>query len=327
MIVNGSHSRDEAVTSGVPQGSVLGPVLFLIFINDLPEVINAAVRIFADDDTKIFQPINERADQQKLQENLGRLEEWADTWKMPFHPEKCKVMHIGKEIEQFRYTKLANGYSVPLEYTDEEKDLGVIVDNSLCFEQHCEAAINKANRILSVIRRSFKYIDREVLLTLYKSLVRPHLEYGNTIWNPTLKKVIRSDEAVQRRATKMIPDLTELSYPERLKQLRLPSLVYRRHRGDMIQTYKIMHHKYDLDEKQFFKTPTDGRTRGHSYKLFKERSETAVRRNFFSRRVIDLWNELPESVVSAKDVDVFKQRLDSHWLNRDWLYDFEAIEN
>ncbi len=326
VIVNGSPSRDEDVTSGVPQGSVLGPTLFLIFINDLPDVVDAAVRIFADD-TKIFQAINERTDQLKLQENLQSLEEWAHTWRMRFHPEKCKVMHIGKEIEQFQYTMTANGNSVPLEYTDTEKDLGVIIDNSLSFEQHCETAINKANRILGVIRRSFKYIDKEVLLSLYKSLVRPHLEYGNTIWNPTLKKVIRSVEAVQRRATKMVPELANLPYPERLQQLRLPSLVYRRHRGDMIQTYKILHNKFDLDEKQFFQTPPDGRTRGHPYKVFKERSETAVRRDFFSRRVTDLWNELPESVVMAKDVNMFKQRLDSHWSNRDWLYDFEATEN
>ena len=141
-----------------------------------------------------------------------------------------------------------------------------------------------------------------------------------------LKRVIKSLEAVQRRATKMVPELANLPYPERLRQLNLPTLVYRRHRGDMLQTYKILRHKYDLDEGMFFTTPTDNRTRGHSYKVFKERTETSTRRNYFSCRVIDQWNDLPDAVVTSHDIDTFKARLDDHWSNKDWLYDFEATD-
>ncbi len=218
----------------------------------------------------------------------------------------------------------ADDQPVELEYTKEEKDLGVLVDDTLAFEQHCELAISKANRVLGIIRRSFKYVDKDMMLTLYKSLIRPHLEYGNVIWNPKLKRTIRSLEAVQRRATRMVPELKNLSYEERLCHLSLPSLVYRRHRADMIQTYKILHHEYDVDSSGLFKSPADGRTRGHSYKLFKERTETSIRRGFFTNRIIDLWNELPEEVVISADVDTFKERLDKYWSNKDWLYDFES---
>ncbi len=164
------------------------------------------------------------------------------------------------------------------------------------------------------------------MLNLYKSLVRPHLEYGNTVWYPKLKRVIRSLEAVQRRATRMIPEIARLTYQERLQQLKLPSLVYRRHRGDMLQVYKILHHEYDLNSEQFFKSPSDNRTRGHSFKVFKERAESSTRRNFFTYRVTELWNELPEEVAAAPNIDTFKERLDNFWSNKDWLYNYEAID-
>ncbi len=323
VVVNNTQSEQEEVLSGVPQGSVLGPVLFLIFINDLPDTIDASVRIFADD-TKIFSKVENRNDQDKLQENLSRLQQWARNWQMRFHPEKCRVLHVGKDLDEFTYTMTAKDESVELEYTTAEKDLGVIIDSTLSFEQHCDTAITKANRILGIIRRSFKYMDKEVMLTLYKSLVRPHLEYCNTIWNPKLKRVIRAIEAVQRRASKMVPELANLSYEERLKELKLPTLVYRRHRADMLQTYKILHDEYDLDKSIFFKPPTDARTRGHPFKIFKERVATSSRSNFFSNRVVELWNELPGDVVTAKDIDSFKEKLDRFWLSKDWLFDFES---
>ncbi len=323
VIVNGTPSKEEKVVSGVPQGSVLGPTLFLVFINDLPETVDVSVRIFADD-TKIFNKICNRNDQEKLQGSLSKLEEWSKKWEMKFHPEKCKVLHIGKEQEAFQYKMTANGNPVELEYVTKEKDLGVLVDDTLSFEQHAEESINKANRILAIIRRSFTYLDKDMLLLLYKSLVRPHLEYGNVIWNPKLKRVKRSIEAVQRRATRMVPELAHLSYQERLEQLKLPTLVYRRQRADMLETYKILHNEYDIDQEIFFKCPGNSRTRGHSLKIFKDRVENTTRRHFFSNRVVNMWNELPEEVVSASKIDTFKERLDQYWSSRDWLYNYEA---
>ena len=124
----------------------------------------------------------------------------------------------------------------------------------------------------------------------------------------------------------MVPELAHLPYEARLEQLKLPSLVYRRHRGDMLQVYKILHQEYGIDGRQFFKTPTDSRARGHSYKVFKERAESSIRRNFFTYRVVELWNELLEEVAAAPDIDVFKEKLDNFWANKEWLYDYEAKE-
>ena len=136
------------VISRVPQGSVLGPVLFLIFINDLTESIDASVHIF-DDDTKIFT----QQDQNKLQDNLTKLEEWADTWKMKFHPQICKVIHVGKDQDNYPYTMRADGQPIGLEYANDEKDLGVTIDDKLTFEQHCDLTVDKANRVLGISRR------------------------------------------------------------------------------------------------------------------------------------------------------------------------------
>ncbi len=197
------------------------------------------------------------------------------------------------------------------------------IDSCLTFDTQCDAMIKKGNRMLCTIRRSFQHLDETVMLQLYKAMVRPHLEYANEIWAPRLKKHIHALEAVQRRATKMIPSLRDLPYNERLRKLKLPSLVYRRKRGDMIQTFKFVRNIWDVEDDLF--TPSrDTGTRGHAYKLFKERFDTNVRGHFLTNRAVDLWNSLPQDVVNSSSVDQFKIRLDSYWENKDWLYDYEA---
>ena len=211
-----------------------------------------------------------------------------------------------------------------LEVVNSEKDLGVEIDSMLSFDTQCDSMIKKANRVLCTIRRSFQYLNESVMLQLYKALVRPHLEYAIEIWAPRLKKHINAIEAVQRRATKMIPSLRNLPYNERLQKLKLPSLVYRRRRGDMIQTYKFVHNIWNIDD-DLFTLSADTGTRGHQYKLFKERFETNVRGHFFTNRITDLWNNLPQDVVNASSVNQFKNKLDNYWENKDWLYDHEAV--
>ena len=127
-----------------------------------------------------------------------------------------------------------------MEETIAEKDVGVTIDNKLSFDKHITEKVNKANSIIGVIRRTFEYLDLKTFRMLYVRLVRPHLEYVNPVWNPYLKKHIDMIENIQRRATKLIPGLSDLSYEDRLRRLKLPSLSYRRSRGDMIEVYKIM---------------------------------------------------------------------------------------
>ena len=129
-----------------------------------------------------------------------------------------------------------------------EKDIGVFIDNNLKFDIHINNIVNKANKILAVTRKTFECIDDEIFCLIFKGLVRPHLEYAAPVWSPHLIKHKDMLENVQRRATKMVPGLRELSYGERLKKLKLPTLAYRRVRGDMIQVFKLTHEKIGYDK-------------------------------------------------------------------------------
>ncbi len=177
--------------------------------------------------------------------------------------------------------------------------------------------------MLATIRRTFLNIDAVNMVPLYKSLIRPYLEYGVETWAPITKKNIRLLESVQRRATRMIPEISHLPYEDRLKSLKLPSLVYRRHRGDMIQVFKYLNNIWDIDDKMIIPS-TENRTRGHAQKIHKERWDTSIRGHFFSNRIVNLWNSLPDSIIKSKDVTTFKIALDNHWKSKTWLYNFES---
>ena len=189
VCINGSNSTWKPVTSGIPQGSVLGPILFVLYINDLPSNILSDVYMFADD-TKIFNIIKSPEDQEILQNDLDSLSVWSDKWLLKFHPEKCKVMHLGKADNTKYFYKLKEGDTHhELAYTEEEKDLGVVIDGKLDFEKHINININKACGIMAVIRRSFVSLNGVNFVPLYKSLVRSHLEYASCIWSPYKKSI------------------------------------------------------------------------------------------------------------------------------------------
>ena len=157
-----------------------------------------------------------------------------------------------------------------LDSTEVEKDLGVHVDNKLNFDHHIAESVKKANKILGMLSRFIINKDKSIMVPLFKSLVRPILEYGNVIWNPPLKRNINSVEKVQQRFTKRIVGMDKASYEERLKILKLPSLEYRRLRGDMIETYKILHELYDTASISSLLKINNTNTRGHPLKLTKK---------------------------------------------------------
>jgi len=163
-----------------------------------------------------------------------------------------------------------------------------------------------------MIKRNFKLNSPEVLVFLYKMYVRPHLEYCVQSWCPYLAKDIDILEKVQRRATKCLQGLTHLSYKNCLEKLHLYSLFCRCQRGGIIETYKILNSYYNTEPSKFFTLNSLITTRGHQYKLFKVRS--SLRQNFFSNRVVNLWNSLPDSVVTTPTVASFKQQLDNYWI-------------
>jgi hypothetical protein len=322
VTVNSEHSPWSNVTSGIPQGSVLGPLLFVIFINDLPNLVDSDVYLFADD-TKIFNIISDVKDTYQLQADLNKLSNWSDTWLLKFHPDKCKHMHIGKPGPKPDQTYTLK--SKTLQKVNEEKDIGVIIDSELNFDKHISEKVNKANSMFALLRRTFQFLDQSTFVPLYKTLVRTHLEFASSVWHPYKVKHLDMIENVQRRATKQIPGLKNLTYAERLKKLKLPTLSFRRIRGDMIELYKILNGKYDRQAAPFIKLWKDMsiRTgvRGNSLKLYPQRARTELRKNSFAIRVAKTWNNLPESIVTAPTVNTFKNRLDKHWREQDLLYD------
>ena len=193
-----------------------------------------------------------------------------------------------------------------------EKDLGVNVDTSLKFSQHVEIQVNKANKLLGLIRRSFEYLDVDTMKRLFIAIVRPHLEFANVAWSPSLSRDQKLIEGVLRRATKVIPGMKDLSYEQRLEKMKIPSMAYRRVRGDMIEVYKYTHNLYKL-EGSFFTVDNQSVTRGHSYKLEKQRCNSSLRQCFFTLRVIERWNKLPSTVVEAPSLNSFKNRIDDHY--------------
>jgi ribonuclease P/MRP protein subunit RPP40 len=194
------------VTSGVPQGSVLGPLLFVIFINDLSMKILNDSKLYADD-TKVISIIRNSVDSNILQNDIETLVDWSNEWLIKFNESKCKVMHIGKNNEKFKY-QMNNSI---LSETELEKDLGIFISNDLEWSQHVNTAVGKANRQLGLIKSSFQNLNEFTIKLLYKSLVRPHLEYGAAIWSPYWQYDIDKLEAFQRRATK-IESLRGYSY-------------------------------------------------------------------------------------------------------------------
>ena len=308
VVVDGDFSDWKDVTSGVPQGSVLGPLLFLVYINDIDADIIAKLSKFADD-SKLLKSLTSQADADSLQKDLKTLENWADKWQMEFNVDKCAVLHTGYKNPCNKYA-FCNGV---LKSVESERDLGVMVDNKVKFSAQCSKAANSANASLAMIKRNIVTRNKKTIVKLYKALVRPKLEYCVQAWRPFLKKDIEVLEKVQRRATKIISECKGLNYEKRLKVTGLTTLEARRNRGDTIEVFKTVKGLNKVDCNQFFKFSKNTMTRGHRLKLGKNRSRLEIRRNFYSNRAVNLWNTLPEDVINANTVNIFKNKYDKFY--------------
>ena len=320
VVINGQSSEWTEVISGVPQGSVIAALLFVIYINDLPDNIQSHLFLFADD-CKFFRQILTIADTVIMQTDLDTLHKWSGIWLLKFHPGKCVNIRICLSKKEDQHTYLLGNNE--LENVDEVKDLGVIVDNMLKFQKHISTKVNKANQMWGTIKRTFRHMNKNIFKKLFSAHVRSHLEYAVQFWCPYLRKHINQVESVQRRATKYIPGLKDLSYKERLIELDMPTLAYRRLRGSMIETYKLLN-IYDKDVTAELQT-RETSTRGHNQKIFvKAARKHHPKHHSFHQRIANPWNSLPADVVNSPTLNTFKNRLDRHWSNLPLKFDHEA---
>ena len=318
VVLNGKESNWLPVTSGVPQGSVLGPTLFVVFINTIDEALEGLsgfVSKFADD-TKVGRVVDTAADGEALQNIINHLVDWADKWQMQFNSDKCKVIHFGRINPRNVYTMGGHAPAgVVLEGVKAEKDVGVMVSDDLKPSLQCSTAAKKANAILGRMARSFTYRDRNVWLRLYKTYIRPHLEYAAQAWSPWTQQDIRVLEDVQQRAVRMISGLHSQTYQDRLLELGMTTLEERRVRGDMLQTWKILHGHDNVKEGTWFSRLSatavrETRASSAPYTLEQRRVNTDLRRQMFGYRVVRRWNNLPLHIRDATSVNDFKSKYD-----------------
>ncbi|BHF60982.1 hypothetical protein SprV_0100395200 [Sparganum proliferum] len=240
VCVEASRSTHTPILNGVPQGSVLGPLLFLVYINDCMDDLGCSAIMFADD-VKLWRAIRSDADRYALQDSLNRLNSWSARWLLNFNADKCVVLRLRAKktsIEDDSFQYVLGGQ--PLSNVVEQKDLGVLMTSSLKPSSQCQRASKSAIRVLFALRRGFVQVDRELLGKIYGTFVLSHLEYAVQAWRPWLKKDHQRLERVQAMATKMVKYLHHLPYETGLAELNLFPLNYGQLNGDLIQTYRIV---------------------------------------------------------------------------------------
>ena len=296
---------------------MLGPTLFIIFINDIDlaiDVTGSFLFKFADD-TKVGMVVETEDQRDELQSAIASLEQWSQEWQMMFNSSKCHILHLGNGNKKFEYVM---GGQV-LEEVESEKDVGVMIHQSLKPSLQCTRAAERANQVLGQLSRAVSYRDKQTFMKLYKVYVRPHLEYAVASWSPWLQSDKEMLEKVQRRAVNMVSNFQARNYQDKLLEAGMTTLEQRRERGDLIHMFRIMTGKDDVKSSTWFQLTADRdggantrATAGHLNVLPGSRCNLDVRRNFFSQRVVQGWNSLPDSIKMSQTVNMFKNSLDEY---------------
>ena len=314
--INDSFSSPLPILSGVPQGSVLGPLLFVLFINDIVQLVelqcNANFALFADD-AKIF-----TTDTDDLQSSLLCFDEVLTNFQLKLAPHKCFVLPICKKRH---YSAISSHQaftinSTNLPFEQHAKDLGIYIARDLKWEQHISRIVQAASFTSYQITKSFRTKNIRILIKLFNSYVRPKLEYNTPVWSPYLSKDIDAIENVQARYTKIICRRCSIpfsSYSDRLSKLNLLSLRSRRIRFDLITLFKIINNMSDLSFDSFFKIKNSPYPlRGGSSKIQpKHRFDDGIWVGSFFERAPRYWNKLSHDITSTTSLDLFKTKLKS----------------
>ena len=309
VVVDGEVSKSAPVISGVPQGTVMGPLLFLLYINDMPEVVSEGtfIRLFADD-CLVYRLIHTTADQIILQNDLNKLQQWSEKWGMRFNPGKCEIMHIARSKPMTKFYELCGQF---LSTVDSSKYLGVIISNNLDWHEQVCSVAKKANSVLQLISRNLHNCTRPTRALAYTSLVRQKMEYSSTVWDPHTQKDVNILERVNRRAARVVYKKSfwdkDVSPTELIAELGWRTLEERRQHQRLTMLYKISNELVAIPPTQLSQPARQ--LRGHSKKFQTHRTTCDTVKYSFYARTIQEWNSLSEDTVTAPSVDSFKVKL------------------
>lgn len=306
--VGSAFSSLRPVLSGVPQGSVLGPILFLIFINDLESCLppSSVTKFFADD-AKSYVRVLSDSSIKEFRLLISNIEMWSKKWQLPLAVDKCCWMFLSNRSNSLIKHNLNFTLSgVDLAESYKVNDLGVLFDSSLKFSSHIDAILAKAKQRLYLLKKSFSSSDDRALILAFKIYVIPLLEYCSPVWSPCMVTDILRIESVQRTFTKTLKLCSSLSYKDRLLKCNLCSLERRRIIADLTLLYKISKNIVAVNLCESIK-PLISITRGHTrrYKIPRARINTTL--HVFANRTIKVWNCLSEETVSSDSVFSFKR--------------------
>ena len=312
VICEGAKSTSSPVTSSVPQGSVLGPLLFLTYMNDLPNGLTSTVKLFADD-TLLYGVVVGDSDCDNLQDDLNKLEIWQHEWQMQFNPSKCNIICISNKQRAPQRSYFFCGSK--LEQVDSASYLGVTVNSKLKWSEHISSISSKASRSLGLIKRNLWNCPRKVRETAYTSIVRPKLEYASASWDPHYKKDISTLERVQRKAARFcLQNFNKTaSVTDMLSELKWDTLEIRRKKSRLTLMYKLSHNLVDITTEDHLIPNSEKRTRkSHAFNYrMPEVSKDVFKFSFFPRSITE-WNTLPADLVNCESLSDFKLNLGKH---------------
>ena len=292
VVVEGCASGKVPVTSGVPQGSVLGPMLFLVYINEIVDKTSSAVRLFADD-TIIYRPITTSNDQTTLQKDLNVLDHWSRVWQMEFHPSKCQTLHITRSSKLLLTNY--NLYGPQIEAVDSAKYLGVTLTPDLRWNNHVHSVRNKSSATMRLLQRNMRISSTQIKTRAYNTYVRPQLEYAATIWDPHTKQNIKKLEQVQRTAARWMLGRyrNTSSVSDMLNELGWCSLEQCRADAHLIMMYKLRNNMLAIDPSPYLKPAQGSIARVYPHGYITLDTNTKIYARSFYPNTIRQWNSLP----------------------------------
>ena len=320
-MIEGQVSSPLPVTSGVPQGSIIGPLLFVLYINDICDVCTSFMKLYADD-AKLYRNIKSRQDVLSLQNDLNALFLWSKIWRMNFNISKCKFMSICRKVKiDFDYSTDNNILSRVTEFND----LGITITSKLSWCENVKTVSSKAHSMIGMIKRSVGFNSPiDVKRQLYLAHVRSILEYCSPMWSPNHVKDIIKLERVQRQASKFILNDYVSPYHERCTALSILPLCFRREIIDLCFLYSYLHGKLSCDYSSNFELacPHNGLRSAQQGVLFKlPLCKTVQFQCTYFYRTVRLWNTLPFVIRDASSLQIFKKNLNELYLAMVNLFD------